>query len=62
MEYLGSTAPFLSYNGSLSYNSIRAIVTEEDSCAPEIFYIDFQVFIWFYLKVEIFWVFIAGFL
>ena len=29
---------------------ITAVVTEEASGAPEIFYIDFNVFIWFYLK------------
>ena len=30
-----------------------AVVTEEGSCAPEIFYIYFYVFIRFYPKVEI---------
>ena len=32
---------------------LRAIVTEEASCVPEIFYINFIVFILFYLKVDL---------
>ena len=38
---------------------IRAIVTEEESCAPKIFYIDFIVFILFYLKIKIYYDFIV---
>ena len=43
------------------YHFIRAVVTEEGSCAPEIFHIYFYGFILFYLKVEIYQVFIVEF-